>query len=185
MMDHDDIMFPHIAVDSAVMLFEELSPDIRIHEQAVFCTPVIMGKDGIRFQVVNDHFGILETVLGDSGDQTFHIIRLQQEIHQRIFKSHKEMTLFKDTGSHKAHHQFLAAVHLGGAGKSGFPSVAAVGCQIRNLYIFFPFSHIRADLIALCHMRHRAGCVLGEENFRSPSVHGVGAADTVAAGVNA
>ena len=52
MVDHDDIMFSHIAVDSAVMLFEELSPDIRIHEQAVFFTIVPAAKSGITAGII-------------------------------------------------------------------------------------------------------------------------------------
>ena len=122
-------------------------------------------------QIINKQFGILETVLCNGIHQFFHRFRFQQQIHKGILKAHEKMALLKDSGSHEAKHQFFTAVYLGRRLKGILPSVAAVCDQIRYLYGFLPFGHIRAYFVGFCNVWHGTGGVLGEEDLSPPLIH--------------
>ena len=133
-------------------------------------------------QIINKQFGIPETVLCNGIHQLLHGFRFQQQVHKGILKAHEKMALLKDSGSHEAKHQSFTAVYLGRRLKGVLPSVAAVGSQIRYLYGFLPFGHIRAYFVGIRNVRHGAGGVLGEEDLSSPLIHGSFASYPVSSG---
>ena len=142
-----------------------------------------MGEDDVGLQVVHQQLGILEAVLGNGVHQIVHIVGLQQQVHQGILKAHQVVALLEDAGAHKAHGQVLVVVDGGGGGDGLLPAVGAVGHQVRHLDRIPPAGDIRADLIIVGHMGHRAGSVLGEQDLGAPLVIAGHAALAVAAGI--
>ena len=47
-----DTLLTYISIESAVRFLEELPPHLRLHEESVLCTPVIVREDHIRLQVL-------------------------------------------------------------------------------------------------------------------------------------
>ena len=119
-----------------------------------------MRKHDVRFDVIHNQLHILITVFPDGIAQIHHVLRLQQEIHEHVFKSHKEMQPLKDTGWHKRHHKFSLCPNLLCLSDKRLPQrrIGAVCLQIRHHQLIFPFGNIADYLIPVRHMRH--GCHL-------------------------
>ncbi len=101
---HDDhSMVFHIFIGSFILWFDKFSPCVRTDEQGLLGTPVIVGKDDIRVEIINDQLCKLEPVLTNGIAEIHHILRLKKEVHQHILKSHQEVKPLKNTCRHKCH----------------------------------------------------------------------------------
>ena len=117
--DHSVVL--HIFIGLFILWFDKFSPCVRTDEQGLLGTPVIMRKDDIRMEIINDQLCKLETVLPNGIAEIHHILRLKKEVHQHILKSHQEVKPLKNTGRHKCHEEASGILYLLGFLFKWFP----------------------------------------------------------------
>ena len=69
--DGDAALFTDRAVKAAIGFLIKFTPHLRIHEQGLFCPPVVVGKDGVGFQAVNEHVDVIDAVFRDVLDKFY------------------------------------------------------------------------------------------------------------------
>ena len=183
MVDGNDAARTDVAIKPAVRLLEEFPPHLGLHEQGVFRAPVVVRKDDIRLQMVDEHAHIRQAVLRDVVNKRVHLVRMRVEIRERVLKAHEEVALLENARAHEPGQQVIRPAGGARLGAAGVPPFRAGGLQIGRVHRLAPARDVRADGKALARIRHRAGCILGKQDRRAPAVHARRAALAVAAQV--
>ena len=183
MVDGDDAARADIAVKAAVRLFEEFPPHLRLHEQGVFCAPVVVREDHVRLQIVDQHTHIRQAIFSDVVNERVHLVRVCIEVRERVLKAHEKVALLKNARAHEPGQQVIRPAGGTRLGAAGLPPLRAGSLQIGRVHRLAPARDVRADGETLARVRHRAGRVLGKQDRRAPAVHARRAALAVAAQV--
>ena len=170
-----------IAVKAAVRLLEKLAPHIRLHEQRILRTPVVVREDNVRLQIVDEHFHIAKTILCYILDKLVHLIRVLIEVGERRLKTHKKMALLEYARAHKSGDELLITCRLARFSAALIPAFRAGALDIRCVHRFTPARYIPAHCHIAVVKRHRARRILREAYRRSPAVNADCAALAVAA----
>ena len=181
MVDGDDAARADVAIEPAVRLLEEFPPHLGLHEQGVFRAPVVVRKDHVRLQVVDEHAHIRQSVLRDVVNERVHLVRVGVEVRERVLKAHEEVALLENARTHEPGQQVIRPAGGACLGAAGLPSLRAGSLQIRRVHRLAPARDVWADGETLARVRHRAGRILGEQDRRAPAVHARRAALAVAA----
>ena len=168
--DGDDAARADVAIEPAVWFLEEFPPHLGLHEQGIFCAPVVVRKDHVRLQVVDEHPHIRQAILRDVVDERVHLIRMGVKVRERVLKAHKEMALLEYARAHKPGQQMIRPAGSARLGAAGLPPLRTGGLQIRRVHRLTPAHDVRADGETLARVRHRAGRVLGKQDRRTPAV---------------
>ena len=183
MVDRDDAARADVAIKPAVRLLEKFPPHLGLHEQGVFCAPVVVREDHVRLQVVDEHAHIRQTVLRDVVNERVHLVRVCIEVRERVLKAHEKVALLKNARAHEPGQQVIRPAGGACLGAAGLPPLRAGSLQIGRVHRLAPARDVRADGETLARVRHRAGRVLGKQDRRAPAVHARRAALAVAAQV--
>ena len=172
--DGDAATGPDIPVKPAVRLLEKRPPHLRLHEQRVLCAPVVVGKDDVRLQPVDQQLHIAQPVLGDVFDQLVHLLRMLVEVGQCVLKAHQKVALLKNARSHEARQQLLLPAGLPRLGPALLPALGTVGRQLRRMDRLPPPRHIGAYRQTVAGEGHRPGRVRRKADGGAPPVHADG-----------
>ena len=161
-----------VLVELPVRLLEELAPHVRLHEEGILGSPVIMSEYCIRLQPVDHELDIFHPVLVDVCDQFVHFLRMIIQTGKDLLERHQVVALLKDTRRDESCYELVITGVVSCPGAERLPQsiIAAVGEDIRRMDIVPPVSYILDDLVFLSYMRHGSRCIKGPVGPDAPAV---------------